>query len=148
MKKTLLILVIIIIPLISFGQEEGGERKNSLSVFIGGTTNSEASAFTIGLDYQYRIMKLIGVGAVIDYAAGDIGSTLVAPAAYLHLRRFEIVLAPGGEFSDGETSFVFRAGLGYEIEISRFKIVPSAIMDTERNRELSFVYGVAFGYSF
>jgi len=93
-------------------------------------------------------MKLIGVCAVLDYAAGDIGSTLIAPAAYVHLGKFEIVLAPGAEFSEEETSFVFRVGLGYEIEINRFKIVPSAIMDTERNRELSFVYGVAFGYSF
>lgn len=139
-----------VLPLLVLCQEKNNdneeEKKSSLSVFIGGTTNTDATAFTIGLDYQYRINKLIGVGLVLDYATQEIKSLLLAPAAFLHLWHFEIVVAPGAEFSGDEVSFVFRTGIGYEFELNRFTISPSLLFDTERNEKESLVYGVAFGF--
>ena len=150
MKILYLTLMLIVLPLLALSQEkENGneeEKKSSLSVFIGGTTNKDATAFTIGLDYQYRINKLIGVGLVLDYATPEIKSLLLAPAAFFHLWHFEIVVAPGAEFSGDEVSFVFRTGVSYEFELNRFTISPSLLFDTERSDEVSLVYGVAFGF--
>ena len=134
-----------------FAQEQETNRKedkkNDLALFLGGTSNSKASAVTLGLDYQFRISNLVGVGAVLDYATGDLKSLLIAPAVFFHVSEIEIVLAPGVEFSNEEISAIFRVGLSYEFKISKkITISPSLIFDTERNLEEPIVYGVAFGF--
>lgn len=126
-------------------EEEGPEGKSDISLFLGGTTNSDATAFTIGLDYQYRLSRVFGVGAILDHAAGDISSTLVAPALFLHLKQLSFTVAPAAEFSDDGTAFVFRVGAEYEFEISKFTISPAIFYDTERGGEPALVYGLSFG---
>lgn len=125
-------------------EEEGPEGKSDITLFLGATSAAEATAFTIGADYQYRISRLFGVGALVDFAGGDFKSVLVAPAGVLHLKKFSFVLAPGLEFSDDETTMVLRVGALYEFELSRFSISPSVYYDTERAGEPSLVYGLSF----
>ncbi len=150
MKIFSLLLLFLLLPLFAFSQETGGEEKgeeekrSSLSVFFGGTTNSESSAFTIGADYQYRISRLFGIGALIDHATGDIQSTIIGPTLFLHVSNFEFTVAPVIENSDDEWSPVLRLGVGYEIELPVLAIVPGVFFDTERGGERSVVYGVSF----
>ena len=136
MKTISISLLILLLPLFAFAQESEGkdekEKKNSIAIFFGGTTNSESSAFTIGADYQYRISHLFGIGALIDHAVGDIQSTILGPAFFLHLRNFEFTVAPVIEYSDDEWSPVLRVGVGYEIELPVLAIVPEVFFDTER----------------
>ena len=131
-----------------WGQEEkeSPKGKSDISLFLGGTSNSDATAFTIGLDYQYRLSRVFGVGAILDHAAGEISSTLVAPALFLHVKQLSFTVAPAAEFSDDGTAFVFRVGAEYEFEISKFTIFPAIFYDTERGGEPALVYGLSFGY--
>lgn len=127
---------------------EGEEAKNELSLFLGATSNSDGTAFTIGLDYQYRITGLLGIGALIDHAGSDINSTLLGPAAFFHLRNWEITAAPALEFSDSETTLTYRIGLGYEIGLKAFSISPAVNIDGSRGGEFSVVYGLGFSVEF
>jgi len=129
-------------------KEDGGEGRNELALFLGGTTNKDATAITFGLDYQYRLTPLVGIGGLIDHAAGDIKSTLLGAAAFLHFLSWEITLAPAVEFVGDETNFTFRVGLAYEISLPAFSISPALNLDTERGGELSVVYGLSFGIEF
>lgn len=50
-------MVFFFATIIGYGQEETVEEKeskNSLAIFVGGISSSEANAFAIELDYQYR----------------------------------------------------------------------------------------------
>ena len=135
----------------SDSSEAEAEPRHGLSVFLGGTTTEEVSAFTIGLDYQYRVSSAIGVGVLVDHAAGDIKSTLVAAALFLHYKQWEATVAPAVEFhgdSEEETAMAFRIGLGYELSLGSYGIVPAVFFDTERAGEPAFVYGVALGMDF
>ena len=140
----------------SFSQEakeaEESEGKNEIAVFLGGTSQMSddgTSAFTLGLDYQYRVGKLIGLGFLFDHAMGDIKSTLIGPFVSFHLRKFVLITAPALEFSDGETNPTFRLGLAYEIELSNgFAILPTLNYDNERRDEISIVYGFSIAKSF
>ena len=125
-------------------EEEGPEGKSDISLFLGASSNSEATAFTIGMDYQYRISRLFGVGVILDHATGDFKSTLVAPALFLHVKNLSFTVAPGAEFSDDETELVMRLGAEYHFEISRFAIIPAIFYDTERNGDPTWVYGLGF----
>jgi hypothetical protein len=97
-------LILISGSLVSYAQEAEEESKNAVSIFLGGTSNEDATAFTLGVDYQYRINRIVGVGALIDYAMGDIQSLLIAPAVYLHAGHFEVTVAPAAEFSEEDVS--------------------------------------------
>ncbi len=128
--------------------EEEAEPRHSLSVFVGGTTTEHISAFTLGLDYQYRVTPVIGVGALFDHAFGEIKSTILGAALFVHFRRWEATLAPAVEFhgdSEEEAAMAFRFGLGYEIELGSWTLVPSLLFDTERGGDPAVVYGIAFG---
>ena len=128
--------------------EEESESRHSLSVFVGGTSTEHISAFTLGLDYQYRVTPVIGVGALFDHAFGEIKSTIIGAALFLHFKQWEGTIAPAAEFhgdSEEEAALAFRFGLGYEIELGSWKLVPSLLFHTERGGEPALVYGVAFG---
>ena len=148
-KIAYLLFVFSLVPFLSYSQEESKkeESKNSLALFIGGTSNESTSAFTVGLDYQYRINKLIGVGALIDYATADINSLLVAPALYLHVSNFEFTIAPALEISKDEDPVgVFRLGAAYEFEFKKFSLSPAVFWDLERNGEPAIVYGLSLDF--
>ena len=134
-------------PVIYSG-EGGDDARNEIAIFLGLTTNKDATAGTFGVDYQYRLSPPIGLGLVLDHAAGDIKSTLLAPALFLHLLSWEVTLAPGIEFVDSETFFVFRGGIAYEIKLPYFSIYPAINVDFERGGEPALVYGFGFGMEF
>ena len=126
----------------------GEDARNEIAIFLGLTTNKDATAATFGVDYQYRLTGPVGLGLVLDHAAGDIKSTLLAPGLFLHLLNWELTVAPGVEFVDSETNFVFRAGIEYEIKLPYFSISPAINVDFERNDETALVYGLSFGMEF
>ena len=128
---------------------EGEEdARNEIAIFLGLTTNKDATAGTFGVDYQYRLSPPVGIGLVLDHAAGDIKSTLLAPGLFIHLLKWEFVIAPGIEFVDSETLFVFRGGVEYEIKLPYFSISPAINVDFERGGEIALVYGLSFGMEF
>ena len=141
------LLLFVLLPGNIWGQEkkEAPESKSDISLFLGATSGSEDTAFTIGVDYQYRISNVFGVGAILDHASGDIKSTLVAPALFLHVKNLSFTVAPGAEFSDDETTMVLRVVAEYEFELSRFSISPAIFYDTERGGDPALVYGLSFG---
>ena len=161
MNKLWLSVLLILISIVSLTQletpaqtppnytGEGGEdARNEIAIFLGLTTNKDATAATFGVDYQYRLSPPVGLGLVLDHAGGDIKSTLLAPALFLHLLSWEVTLAPGVEFVDSETFFVFRGGIEYEIKLPYFSISPAINIDFERGGEPALVYGLSFGMEF
>ena len=140
-------LLLIVSSSVSFAQEAEEESKNEVSIFLGATSNEDATVFTLGFDYQYRINRIVGVGALIDYAMRDIQSLLIAPAVYLHAGHFEVTVAPAAEFSEEGVAAVLRVGAGYEFKLaSGVSISPSLFFDTERHLKASLVYGLSFGF--
>ena len=151
LKKILFLTALLCLPFAVFSQDENSEEeetKNDIVVFLGGTSNNESSAFTLGVGYQYKITRLIGVGGFLDHAFGDINSTIIAPALYLNVKAFTFLVGPGIEISDDDVIAVLRLGVEYELEISGFLLKPGVFFDTERDESASVVYGLSFGYAF
>lgn len=137
------------------GAEEGNAEtrfRNQASLFAGGVTEEGQVAFTIGVDYERRLGRRIGVGALAEWAFGEARAGVLAAAGYWHpVERVRVVLAAGiaDHQEEDEVSFLFRIGADYDFELSpRWSVEPSLNLDLPSGREASWVFGVALGYAF
>lgn len=141
--------------------EEGHEMEtpyNVAALFLGNTNEHHANGFSLGLEYERRVSELIGVGAIVEHAGGDIDSTITIAALYVHpYAGLLVVLGVGAEFKsareeDGEeeaatSGIVGRIGLGYEFEFDHLVLVPQVNLDVFE-REEAVVVGAVFAYRF
>lgn len=131
------------------------EVPHHLSVVIGGTSvpSANETEFTIGVDYEYRISELLGLGAVVEYAAGDIDATTILAVADIHLwRGLALQIGPGFEIADEggdtETLAIGRFGALYEFQVgNRFTISPQVHYDISSGQD-AVVFGIALGRAF
>lgn len=134
------------------GHAVAQERPHHLSVIAGATildVDDSEHAFTLGLDYEYRVSERIGLGVVAERAFGPVDSTTLLATADIHLwQGLAIQTGPGVEFVDDDTAFVVRLGALYEFELGDgFTLSPQAHYDFS-TAENAVVVGVAVGRAF
>ena len=132
-------------------QEAQTERRHHLSAVIGGThiPHEDETAFTLGIDYEYRLNKVLGLGFVAEHAFGPINSTTLLAVADIHVMGgLAIQTGPGVEFVNDESFFVTRLGALYELEVGEnFTIAPQLHYDFS-SHENAIVFAIAVGKAF
>jgi hypothetical protein len=121
-----------------------------VGVFTGTTHTEGENEFTVGADYEYRVpgVSFLGVGGLVDHAGGELDSTVVAAAAFIHFRkRVRLLVAPGIERSHGDNESLVRAGVAYRLRLKRLTISPEFNVDFVDGEEIT-VYGVSVGWGF
>jgi len=138
-----------------FNEHETGHahHHNMIEVFMGGTyedgEHGSENGFSVGLVFERRLNEFMGVGIFGEYTGGDFDMWVVGVPLFIHpYKGLRFLLAPGNEHKDHEDEFLFRAGIGYEFEVSeQWVIVPELNVDFVDGEEV-YVYGVSFGYGF
>ena len=125
------------------------EKLHHVEVFLGNTHTEEGvDAFSIGAQYEYRMSPLLGIGVLGEYATENIDSWVVGVPLTIHPGAgWELVAMPGVELESDETTFLFRAGVGYEFELEQFTIKPEFNADFVGG-EVDLVFGASFGFGF
>ncbi len=148
---------------------------NHVSLFAGASTltgetpeGGSGTAFTLGLDYERRLTRIIGLGLLVDYVVGGVGRAffLGVPLFVRPVGGLGLTLAPGVEFEKEEaedletrssgveeahtsTHFAFRLGSFYTFPLSStFSLVPQFNADFISGKGATLVYGLAFGIGF
>ena len=108
------------------------------------------SAFTIGVDYERRLTRLLGFGGVVEFADKRRDHILIATVD-LHFGRFKLQTGPGFERREGpdgtEGLGIFRVGATYDYFFDRFSLSPVINVDFVEGEQV-YVYGVNFGWGF
>ncbi len=135
---------------ISVAEPYGFEAPHHVSIFLGDThIDGEGNNATIGLDYEYRVSELLGLGVVVERAGGEIDATTALAVADIHFASGLIMqVGPGFENHDSEQIFVARVGVLYEFEFGRFTLSPQLHWDYHAEGESALVAGLAFGFGF
>lgn len=132
-------------------EEAHDAKPHHLSAVIGGThvPDADETVFTLGLDYEYRLNKTLGLGFVAEHAFGPLNSTTLLAVADIHIMGgLAIQTGPGVEFVDDESFFVTRIGALYEFELGEsFTLSPQLHYDISTGED-AIVFGVAFGKAF
>ena len=104
---------------------------------------------TLGIDMEYRLNSRLGLGAVIEYAWGELDATTVLAVADIHLGEGWVMqIGPGIEYSHGEEIVVSRLGLIYEFELNHYTFAPQVHWDYHDGEKNSVVAGFSVGFSF
>lgn len=140
--------VLLVVLSTGAGAQSDQERRDSASVFVGNTQDGSSHGFTIGLEYEYKLTKLIGVGGFLQYAGGDFDAVAIGvPVTFHPLGGWAFRLAPGLHFNSG-TDLLFRAGVGYDFEVApRWSVAPEFNVDFV-DGDTHLVYGVSAAYEF
>ncbi len=152
----------------SLAPEFQGDRPHHLSALIGQTeVDGEGSGFTVGADYEYRLNRRLGLGAVAEVAFGEVDAGTLLAVADIHLvKGLALQTGPGVEWlreeahegedeafesPDREAQFVYRVGLPYEFELGEegFTLSPQLHYDlVPGSGEDAVVFALAFGRAF
>jgi hypothetical protein len=63
------------------GQEP--ESRNEVAFFMGVTDDDQETAFSLGLDYECRLKRRLGVGGLVDWASGDLRSGVLGVPVFI-----------------------------------------------------------------
>jgi len=139
--------LVVLAPAVSSAEEE----RHAVGIFLGGVTetgDNRETGFALGGEYEYRPYSMIGIGGLVELAAGDVRDVVVlAPLTVHPFGGLGLRVAPGAEISDGEAAFAFRLGISYEIPVGPFSIAPEFNSDLVEG-DWTYVYGLSFGIGF
>lgn len=155
------LLIIISLSALGFGQpghaESGGQRQavgfhgpHHLSMLFADThIRSHGDYATLGIDYEYRVSQLLGLGVVLEQAYEGLNATTALAVADVHLHRGLIMqLGPGFEWMQHERIAVVRVGMLYEFEFGQFTLSPQLHWDFHDGHDNAVVAGLALGFAF
>lgn len=156
-------------PAIHEAHSEEHEHANEVAVFLGGTTESSATHFTIGAEYERRLGERFGLSFVCEHVSDTGAWVFLAPFTVRPVRTLGLKVyagpgfeskvpeaseehaAEGSEKGGRESVFVARTGVGWALELKRVSLTPQVEVDFahEHDRwEKALVFGVAIGVGF
>jgi len=127
----------------------GHDEKHHLGFFVGVLDTGKTDSI-IGIEYEYRINKIFGVGVLYENAKdahnGDGINSRIAALYYHPYGGWRIGLGAGKEKVGGSHPFtesLYRLGIAYAFHIGGIGIEPSINFDSV-NGKSSSVYGISF----
>jgi len=146
------------------GSHSHHPHKHHVALFNGATTNlsHETTAYTIGLDYEYRFSKIVGLTILGEYIAATSEEIIAGAGLLFHpYKGLKLVTAPMLMFAEShnithnysemeeqkkEASFAFRFSTAYDFYVGKLSIGPVINFDLGETNSIS--YGVAVGMGF
>jgi hypothetical protein len=131
-------------------------HKNHIALFVGSTEaevhegDKEDRDFTLGVDYERRLTKLIGMGGLYDWVAEGRREFLIGMPVFFHpfkASKFQIAPCVQRIREDKEIKYVTRIGFSWGFELSKTTISPEIFYDITSGQDF-IVFGVAFGWGF
>jgi len=128
--------------------EGGHAHRHHVALFLGATHTDEEDEFSIGVDYEYRLNPLLGLGGIAEYTGGEHETAIAAAALFIHpFKMLRLVLGPGFEFEGDEKEFLLRVGAAYQILVGKLTLAPELNVDFVDGNE-NLVYGISLGLGF
>jgi len=130
--------------------EGHGAGAQAVNFFLGGSSDiGDADGLTVGVDYEYRLSRLWGIGGFAEGVGGLNRSFSVGAQAYWHgAGNLILVAGPGLERRHDEWEPIARVGGFYEFPLEDGWILsPGIFYDFTPNEDL-LIYGINLGYAF
>ena len=156
-----IVLLIIMAPGTAPAEEEHEGAAHSFhrhhaALFIGNTQNDGSEhGLSVGMEYEYRINQWLGLGGLVEYAAGDFEHLLIAIPLFIHPYEDWLFAVAAGtkihkdeEENKGKRDWLVRTSVGYQFQFGeKYSITPAFHVDFSEHETL-FIYGFYIGLGF
>lgn len=125
--------------------------RHGVALFAGVTDDDQETAFSLGLDYEYKLNRRLGIGGLLDIAFGDLRAGVLGVPIFVHpTEQLKLLGAPGFERREGENNFLVRLGGSYVFEVGRVGLAPAFFVDfvDEEEVDVVYIFGLAFEWEF
>jgi hypothetical protein len=134
-------------------------HRHHVALLLGNTQSEDSSnGPSIGVDYEYRFNKWLGIGGLAEYAGGDFDHLLLIVPLYIHPYKgwlFNVAMGmevhkdhEDHEEDKKKRDWIVRTGVAYQFPIgTRYTIAPEFNLDFSEH-ETTIAYGFAFGIGF
>lgn len=130
----------------------GVEGPNTVEFFLGGVRGDhrgrDETAFAAGVSYRYSLSEATSVGLLAEYSGDPFDAWIVGvPLVFSLGGGWQFTAMPGAELEGGTSEFLFRAGIGYEVEMEGYFLTPEVNADFV-DGDVSLVVGLGIGFRF
>jgi hypothetical protein len=132
-------------------------HRNHIAFFVGSTATEDERPggtddprFTLGVNYERRLTRLLGLGAVLEAVPeGEREAVVLVPVLFHVGRRAKFLIGPGAQRLEHprETTFVARIGFEYDFHVKRVILTPELNFDFSEEADFS-VLGLNIGWGF
>ena len=132
-------------------EEAGHHSKYAIAGFIGSTRAHGENEFTLGIEGGMNLSERWSVGVLLERAERERHSTLWLVGLGWHPfgPELRIQLGLGRKDPSGTTENMFRAAIGYELELKdRWFMKPYIAADFIENEDNEAVFGLYVGRGF
>lgn len=150
MKASLIKLALITAFLSSTSIQAAENAKHIPGVFVGATHVKSETEFTFGLEYEYKLNKTWGVGAVYERSNGahhNDGVAVALASIYYHPNKnIRLGAGIGQERVGGghpHEENLYRLSAAYDFHFQGFGVAPTVAVDFVGGDE-ALIFGVAF----
>ncbi len=170
-NKVIILLTVVVFLFLSMASgyaqhdNDHSEHKSSthyyehhFTLYNGLTTNlnHESTAYTVGVDYEFRFSKFVGIGILGEYVFTESGEFVTGIPLYAHpYKGAKIIVAPliviGEEEHEEhhdtkrESSFAFVVGAGYDFHMWKISVGPSINFGFSTIQTIGFGLSLGFG---
>lgn len=125
-------------------------KRNEVTCLLAYTGVRAGDGGTLGLGYERRFNRTLGVLIFGEYVFGESQVPVVGAGLTLHVtRELTLLLGGGVEFEDGEGEPLARLGASYAVySRNNIRIAPVVYMDLVEGREAVLILGLEFGREF
>lgn len=124
------------------------DHNHHIALFTGATHSHELSHGTFGLDYEYRISEMWGIGAMYETIQTDPSASIVLVQGSLHIDDLMLIAGVGNEENHGHSQGIKRLGAAYNFHVSSYTISPTVNYDFIDDGNSAVVYGLLWGVGF
>lgn len=136
-----------------YGSEATDQGPHIVELFLGSAfadrNGQSEQALSVGAQYRFAFNRTVSIGVLAEYAAKSLDTWVVGVPFVFNLREtgWQLTTMPGLEIENSNEEFLFRTGVGYEIEMQGYSLKPEVNVDWV-DGETAVVAGVSIGFRF
>jgi hypothetical protein len=138
--------------------EEEMEPRHHPGLFLGATTSQDETGPSLGLEYEFRITEMWGIGGIFEFTwETEERDYIFLVPVHFHYKEWSFTAGAGIERArpvataegeeEGSNSALGRVGVEYGFEVRDFEIAPGVNFDVSEG-EPKLVWGVLFSRGF
>lgn len=143
-------ILIFILSALTYNYAFAGDHHHHVAIFTGATHAHGVSYGTVGLEYEYRLTEMWGLGGLYESIQTNPSTAVTVLFGSLHIDALKFSAGFGKETINGHSESLQRLSLAYDFDVNvqALTVSPSVSYDFINGGQSAVLYGILWGLGF